>query len=489
MSSTRIRAGRIAAATALGASALSFAGPAQADAAVSYSCRASAVTAQLAGASRLDPIRAGDDAAACSSAVAGLPNAAEAVGLGGGLKARTAYASVASGGARPVTARPAATAGIEGLSVAVLGPGGLQVGLARSSVSAVCSAGRPTFTGTSQVGSVTLAGRPLVIDGVVQPITTALTQALGAVVSVQLNEQVGLPGGGRAVRAAHIRVLPVGGGTALADVIVAESRLGANGAVCDASQPPNGGGGGGGGGGNGGGGNGGGSGGGGNGGGSDTSGICPRGSVFDAGRKLCVIAVPGSRTAANPAGDLTGRGAVVVGKPYQGPRGGTVVSLATARKRYKSPCLRGRGLKYVVVGRRRGDRITGTNRADRILGLRGNDRIDGGRGGDCIDGGRGGDKMTGGQGNDRVFGHGGNDAVNGDSGNDRLYGGRGNDSSNAGYGRDRVFGGPGRDAINIATAGPRQIAYGGKGYDIVRLNPEDRAHGAERVHKVIRVKG
>ncbi len=469
-----IRAGRVAGTAAVAAlSALSLPHAAQAADTVSYSCRASVVTAQVAGGAVDDPVRAGNDTGACAEAVAGLPALTESVHLDSLATARTAYAAVNPGGAKPISAKPQAVAGVEGLDLAI--PGTLSVGVARSTLSASCVSGAPVYTGRSEVANITLGGQPIVIDGVVQPITDALSDALGAVVSVRLNEQVDLPGGGKAVRAAHVKLLAGdGSGAPLADVIVAESRLTNNGTVCDPNSPPNsddpgtddgptG---------------------------NDTSGICPSGSVFDVSRKLCIIAVPGSQTATNPVGDLTGIGSVVVGKPYEGPKGGRVITLATARARFKSPCVRGkRGLPYVVIGNARGNRITGTNKGDRILGRGGSDFIDGGRGGDCIDGQRGGDKMTGGQGNDRVYGHAGNDAVNGDSNDDRLFGGRGNDSINAGYGKDRAFGGPGRDAINIATAGPRQFAFGGKGYDIIRMNPEDRVRGGERVHMVVRVKG
>ena len=469
-----IRAGRMLGTTAVAVASVFSLAPTAAEAAdpVSYSCRASAVTAQVAGGAIDDPVRAGNDSGACSEAVSGLPQTSESLGIDTLATARTAYAAVNPGGAKPISAKPQAVAGVEGLDLAI--PGTLSVGAARSTLSAACVAGQPVYTGRSEVANITLGGQPLVVDGVLQPITDAVTEALGAVVSVRLNEQVDLPSGGKAVRAAHVKLLAGdGSGAPLADVIVAESRLSNNGTVCDPSSPPN----------------------------SDdpgtddgptddSSGICPPGSVLDVSRKLCIIAVPGSQTAANPVGDLSGTGSVVVGKPYEGPKGGRVVALSVARKRYASPCVKRKaGPRYVVVGNARGNRVTGTNRGDRILGRGGADFIDGGRGNDCIDGEKGGDKMTGGQGNDHVYGHAGNDAVNGDSNDDRLYGGRGNDSMNAGYGKDWAWGGPGSDAINIATAGPRQHAIGGKGHDVVRMNPEDRVRGAERVMRVVRIRG
>lgn len=428
----------------------------------SFACTANAVTAQIAGAPILNPITAGGSGKACQPAIAGLPNTGEALSLGAILKARTAYAVVDPGGDTPPASRPAAAAGIEGLEL-TLGNPVLGVGAARSQITASCAGGVAAFKPASEVASITLAGTPIVLDGVVQPITDALTDAVGALVSVRLNEVVQLPGGGAAVRAAHVTLLR--GGTALADVIVAESRLELNGAACDKSTgpvPP-----------------------------GTTPPICPNGSVFDAANNVCVIPVPGSQTQTNPVGTITGPGSVVVGPPSKGPSGGTVVTLTVARKKFPtSPCVHGQGPEYVVVGTRKNDRITGTNRKDRIIGRGGRDRIDGGRNHDCVDGGAGRDILTGGQGNDRVFGFGSRDLVNGDAGNDRLSGGQGKDTLNAAYGSDRAYGGRGRDKINVATAGRKATVYGGKGFDKVRCNPREvgRMHGVERIIVTHRMK-
>jgi Ca2+-binding RTX toxin-like protein len=189
---------------------------------------------------------------------------------------------------------------------------------------------------------------------------------------------------------------------------------------------------------------------------------CPTGSDFNLTTGNCVI----TASSGNPS--------IVVGKPFQGPSGGTVVPLGTARKRYKSPCLTGPGPQYVVVGTNKRDRITGTNKADRILGLGGNDALDGGRGNDCVEGGKGGDNISGALGSDRLYGLSGADHLNGGPGNDRLSAGSGNDTINAAYGRDLAIGGPGRDYINVATAGPPATVRCGAGFDKVRINQKER---------------
>lgn len=194
--------------------------------------------------------------------------------------------------------------------------------------------------------------------------------------------------------------------------------------------------------------------------------ICPEGATYDVARNACVI-----YESSEPGG------VIVVGATYQGPSGGTVISLVQARlmasrgELPKSRCLRGSGPRYVVLGTNRADRITGTNRRDRILALGGNDHVDGGRNHDCLDGNRGRDRVAGGLGDDRLFGQGGRDKLTGGLGNDRLYGGAAADSLNTGFGRDYANAGSGNDRVNAASAGrPAKRLLGGKGRDRVWVN-------------------
>ena len=210
--------------------------------------------------------------------------------------------------------------------------------------------------------------------------------------------------------------------------------------------------------------------------------ICPVGATYDVTSNLCVIEGAAS----------SGTTRTIVGPPFAGPSGGTVISLAEAQDRARdgklphSHCLQGPGPKYVVVGTKGNDHITGTNGADRILGLGGNDRIDGGRSNDCVDGNTGSDTLTGGEGNDRVYGNAGNDHLNGGPGTDVLSGGSGNDTINTAFGRDCVTGGSGNDAINAATAGRPATINAGTGRDKVRINRNERKHTrhAETVHVI-----
>jgi Ca2+-binding RTX toxin-like protein len=217
--------------------------------------------------------------------------------------------------------------------------------------------------------------------------------------------------------------------------------------------------------------------------------VCPAGAEYDPVANLCVIRIGGGSGGGGGAG---GTQTIIVGRPYEGPSGGTVIALVIARemaakgKLPKSGCLGGPGPKYVVLGTKGANHITGTNGPDRILGLAGKDRLDGGRGNDCIDGGTSRDVISGGQGDDRSWGGTGNDAVNGGSGNDNLRGGSGKDSINTGFGRDKVDGGSGNDRINAATAGPGATIRGGSGRDTVRINRNERrkTRGAERIYVI-----
>ncbi len=415
-----------------------------------WSCGADAIVAVVAGQTPIDPITASHTP--CATQAVGLPQLTDAVGLAPSVNAKSAYAIV---DARPSTGRPieqtvGGMAGVEGLTLQTAsGTVVIGVAAAQSAATGSCKNGTPVLTGTSQVTGLTINGQTVTLDGPLTTLTDAISGSpLQALITVKLNEQT-RDANGLVQRAAHIRVLNVAGTAPLAEVVIAQSRVSSS-SACDpnatgnAVEPtvptvPT------------------------------TSGlpqVCPTGSTLDLSRGLCVIAASASG----------GQGLVIVGVPYSGPSGGTVISLAKARARYRSPCLSGPGPKYVTVGTNKADRITGTNRADRILGLGGSDSIDGGREADCLDGGLGSDSLAGGIGNDRAYGQSGNDHLNGGPGNDRLWGNNGNDTINAAFGRDHIDAGSGNDAINIATAGRPATVNCGSGFDKVRINRNERSH-------------
>ncbi len=208
---------------------------------------------------------------------------------------------------------------------------------------------------------------------------------------------------------------------------------------------------------------------------------CPAGSTLDAARQLCEIVLPGQ--------------VIVISRPFQGPTGGSVLAVSVARKRFRSPCLSGKGPEYAIIGTNRADRINGTYRSERILGLGGNDRIAGQNGSDCIDGGAGNDRIWGGNGhvlhiwggpgNDRisvqngdayVWGGSGNDRIFLGNGTDRVWGGPGNDRISTGRGNDRIWGGPGND--NLEAGDGNDMIDGGPGNDRIYAGPgQDHLYG------------
>jgi hypothetical protein len=312
----------------------------------------------------------------------------------------------------------AATASVKS-SQLVLGTSAISTGVVTASQVVSCTNGTSTSSGSSRVDALTIAGTPVPIVAD-QP----FDQTIGGV-RVRANQFDGTT--------RRALILDAGG----SQFVLGEA--GASGDACATLSDDD-----------------------------DNPGgqICPDGATYDIARNVCVIYEP-----SEPGG------VIIVGATYQGPSGGTVISLSDARQLAssgdlpKSRCLRGSGPRYVVLGTNRSDRITGTNRRDRILALGGNDHVDGGRNDDCLDGNRGGDRVAGGLGDDRLFGQGGRDKLTGGLGNDRLYGGAAADSLNTGFGRDYADAGAGNDRVNAASAGrPAKRLLGGKGRDRVWVN-------------------
>jgi Ca2+-binding RTX toxin-like protein len=435
-----------------------------------WGCRASALSTSVSGNNRVEPVLANGnpntangaspDREQCSNQEAGAGNMATPVGLPQNfIAARTAQAKTIISPAlgKAIDQKVTAISGVEDLTLQLPAGGTVALGVAaaNSTATASCVNNAPVFNATSQATGITLGGQTVSLDGLLTALGNAL-QPLNAVAELKVNEKI-QDANGITVRALHIKILQgSAGGTPLADIIIAESKANiAIGEVCNPLKqiplPPG------------------------------LDGACPKGSVLDLSRVLCVIPAVGTQRE------------IIVGRPFQSPSGGTVISLQEARRRFpNSPCVRGSTPRFAIIGTLGRDRITGTNKADRMISRAGNDSVDGGRGNDCIDTGSGSDRGTGGIGTDRLYGFAGNDTLTGNLGNDRLFGGNGNDhlnggsgsdlqdagagndTINAGYNRDRVFGRAGRDYINIATAGPPATADCGPGPDKIRLNKKER---------------
>ena len=430
-----------------------------------WQCRGSATYSSVSGQNRVEPLVANGnintangvspDRAQCVDSETGAGNTATQLGISPNfvtaVNGRAATAIEPDLG-KAIDQTAAAEGRVEDLGL-LFNAGGpvLGVGAANSMAVGRCVAGNlnPVFTGGSRVADITLGGTPIPLDRLATELTNLLNPLIGATVEVKVDERVSTPTS-LTIRAAHIRVLR--GTTPLLDVVIAEAKVAANGPVCDPDKQnegvnPN------------------------------TNGICPAGSVLVTMTNLCVIKASTSGS---------GLGDIIVGRPFMGPSGGTVVPIDIARKKFgRSPCLGFAGNpKFAIVGTNKADRITGSNIADRIIGLGGNDKLDGGRGNDCIEGRTGGDNMSGALGNDKLYGSTGKDHLNGGPGTDYLSAGSGNDSINAAFGRDRAIGGSGIDFINIATAGPAASANCGSGRDKVRINKNERrkVRGCETIY-------
>jgi Ca2+-binding RTX toxin-like protein len=420
-----------------------------------WQCRGSAAYASVAGNNRVEPLVANGnintangvspDRAQCVDSETGAGNTATQLGISPTFLAAItgkASTSIEPDLGKAIDQTAGAEGRVEDLSLLLNGAGGptLGIGVANSTVTGRCASGNlnPIFTGDSRVADITLGGQLIPLDQLAKSLTDILNPLIGALVEIKVDERISTPTS-LTIRAIHIKVLR--GTTPFIDLVVGEAKAAAAGPVCDPSKQ--------------------------NDGGNNGNGICPKGSELDAVNNVCIIR-------ANTSG--SGLGDIIVGRPFQGPSGGTVVPIDIARKKYgRSPCLGFSGNpKFAIVGTNKSDRITGTNIADRIIGLGGNDKLDGGRGNDCIEGRTDGDTMSGGLGNDRIYGATGKDHLNGGPGTDYLSAGSGNDTINASFGRDRVLGGTGVDFINIATAGPAASADCGPGRDKIRINRNER---------------
>lgn len=436
---------------ALGAG-LASAGPAGAAAPdQSWNCRASAGYTAVPARDRDEPVVANGssrtatespDRARCAD------DEAKPVGVTDGLAVNgpAAVTAIAPDSGLAVDQRVSARSSVvdatpRGLALVVHG--------ARAEASGACTASGPGLTGSSAVPAVSLNGQPLDTSQAKQTISELPT---GEVVTIAFNEQT-RAGGVLTQRAVHVEFRNRAGGV-VKEIVVAEARVAGGSEVCDRAAQ----------------------------GATDGSEPCISGAQYDAAENLCIITRERDGNLAN------GRETVaVVGRPYEGPSGGRVAPPSEAPKSVRtSTCVKGKGLKFLVLGTRKRDRITGSNRPDVIFTFGGNDRVSGGRGNDCLVGGKGNDRLAGAQGKDTLIGGKGGDNLNGSSGADRLLGGAGRDSINAAYGRDRVSGGKGADSINVATAGPAARVNCGKGRDVVRSNTNERRRirGCERRYSI-----
>lgn len=505
---------------------------------IQYDCRASALRVELGGETIAEPIVANGSGARCPDERASNPLVSQGTG---GIADPTvpavrvteegAYAETdlrGEGGATFLqTAIARAGADSARIEVGYDQPGGaplvIELEGVRSRATGSCVAGVPTFGGDFDVATARVNGNEVSLDELANEIATGLQGAgFDPLVRIDVGRQTatGDAAGGQqsfTIRALEIQLL--GAPEPVGRIVVGESTVGRQGAVCAAPECP-----------------------------AGTipnsqgqcvlivfppcpegstqnemsqcvvpagpDGTCPAGSL-QSPQGVCVLIV----TPPCPAGSVdNGQNQCVLPFGPGIPTGGQVVPPEAIPAQLARRCSnQAFGSQVGILGTEGNDRITGTNRADRIFGLGGRDRISGGRGNDCLEGGTGTDNLdgsngadlllgadgrdiqNGGTGADTLRGEAGHDKLQGGSGNDRMEGGSGRDRLSGGFGRDRMIGGSdrdymdggngadrmlggaGNDAINAATSGQPDVVDCGAGRDTVRVNRNDRVRNCERV--------
>jgi hypothetical protein len=182
--------------------------------------------------------------------------------------------------------------------------------------------------------------------------------------------------------------------------------------------------------------------------------ICATGSVLDPTTGNCVI-YDGTQT-------------IFVSKPFKGPTGGTVVTLAAARSKLSSPCLSGAGPGWALIVTLKNGSATGTPASDRIIGTNSGQYITGLAGDDCIDGQGANAKLKDGNGKDRLYVSTGVNRVIAGNGNNVIHGGNGKDWITDGTGSDTIYGG--KLANRIDAYGNLKHIYGGPANDRIWTN-------------------
>jgi Ca2+-binding RTX toxin-like protein len=473
---------RIAAPLTGVAAALLLAGPASAAPTNPFGCRASVQALRIAPLPAAEPSVANPAETPCATDTAGAGQSGTGSTAAGSTSAGPSAAYTVSDSSTPGAT---ALASVDGGTVAGTGNTVALTGPANAQASYACSNGAVVASGSSDVSVAVIDGQTIRPSSPGAETTTQLGGGSYATINQQVQDATSLT-----ERLVLMHIAGVG------DYVLGEAQVTrpagnpcAGGSVGTGSG--SGGSGSGSGSGAGSGGSGAGSGGSGSGSG-DSLRACPNGSVLVAGAQMCeIVSADGSQN-------------IVVSKPFAGPTGGTVVSLAAARRKMKSPCLTGKGPKFVVMGTNKANTIKAAKTAERILAMGGNDKVIVNRGASCVDGGAGRDTISGGTGRVKLFGAAGNDKLTAKNGASYLSGGNGADRITVGNGRDRVFGGAGQDTITVGTgkdhvfggagndrlraAGRIEYVNGGKGKDVAYVTTKEmryaHRHGCEKVHRI-----
>jgi hypothetical protein len=205
-----------------------------AQAAATWQCSASSVTASVAGNPAANPVTS--SGGPCVSNATGLDSLPTPLGLpANALSAQTASATTMAspGDEIPANQGVAAIGRVENLSVQ-LPPGSgtttLGIRAANAQATGVCIEGTPVLDGKSEALGATLGGQEVPLDQAAQQIAAGLAP-LGDAVDLKVDEQI-RNASGLTVNAIHLKILSAAG-TPVLDLIAGQAHVGYSGDICN----------------------------------------------------------------------------------------------------------------------------------------------------------------------------------------------------------------------------------------------------------------
>jgi hypothetical protein len=214
-----------------------------AQAAATWQCSASSVTASVAGNPAANPVTS--SGGPCVSNATGLDSLPTPLGLpANAVSAQTASATTMAtpGDEIPANQGVAAIGRVENLAVQLPpGSGSTTLGIraANAQATGICVAGTPVLDGKSEALGATLGGQEIPIEQAAQQIAAGLAP-LGDAVDLKVDEQI-RNASGLTVNALHLKILSAAGAPVL-DLIAGQAHVGYSGDICNPNgQVPGGG--------------------------------------------------------------------------------------------------------------------------------------------------------------------------------------------------------------------------------------------------------
>jgi hypothetical protein len=419
-------------------------------ASAAFGCRSSVVRATLAGTVLAEPTVANNATTPCNNAstlvqsASLLGNSPLNIGTVGPAGAYTYESGSLDGGTPGVTAVAEVNAlslSFGGYTLSVAGP--IEAQAALECVGTTLS---PSYTSNLDALTITGPGLPaggqtIELGSAVNQIVSGLPAALSALISIKANNLVQGTNSYTA-QLLNISLLNVGS-TPAVNLVVGEASVSyADPAVCNANVTP------------------------GTTPGTTTTITEPSGTVPTAFEECTPTSVLDSSTGTCVVYD--NGVAIFVSQPFEGPTGGTVITLTAAKAKYHSPCLSGAGPGWVLIVSAVNAVAKGTPLGDRIIGLGSGEKIRGLAGNDCIDAQAAKATISDGNGTDRIYVSTGVNRVVAGNGNNVIHGGKGKNWITDGTGDDYIYGGT--LANRIDAYGNEKHIFGGPANDRIWTN-------------------